>query len=205
MPVSDASLRYQTHLNLSAIATTHSEASRHALAAYWLFPYREALAALVNCAFQQHEPEKALRFANLLVQTPEPMEPLWCHEPRWYGWHGQDLYHRAQRLAGEVNATYSGQRIVLLHETNKDDARFVQQRDQWMSTAGDPEGVFHLFSVPDDQMHNKWFASFATCAAGDVVDFMADLPDATVKIKTIKPGDVPTPHWDTELLAEVTE
>lgn len=192
-PVSDASLRYQAHLNLSAIATRHSEASRHALAAYWLFPHREALAALVNCAFQENEAEKALRFANLLIATPEPTKPLWCHEPRWYGWHGDDLYSRAMRLAGVLDEQYGEQSILLLHETDESDARFVQERDLWMTSAKDPHEVFHLFLVPDDQIESKWFKSFAREKRSTIDSYVGDNWD---DVKKIKPGDVPTLGWD---------
>jgi hypothetical protein len=196
MPVSDASLRYQTHLNLSAIATTHSEASRHALAAYWLFPHREALAALVNCAFQEHEPEKALRFANLLAETPEPMEPLWCHEPRWYGWHGKDLLERAQRLSGKLPANeIETKRIVLIHKSDRNDPAFVQDRDLWMTSAKHPEDVQHVFVVPDADMDHKWFRSFARVDRSQLVDLLSRLEDSTTA-KHIKPGETPTLHWD---------
>jgi hypothetical protein len=192
-PVSDASLRYQAHLNLSAIATRHSEASRHALAAYWLFPHREAIAALVNCAFQENEAEKALHFAKLLIATPEPTKPLWCHEPRWYGWHGWDLYSRALRLAGVHDQRYGGESILLLHETDESDARFVQDRDLWMTSAKNPHGVFHLFSVPDDQIDSKWFKSFAREKRSEIDYYVGDHWD---DVKKIEPGDVPTIGWD---------
>ena len=193
MPVTDASLRYQTHLNLSAIATTHSEASQHALAAYWDFPFREALAALVNCAFQEHDAKKALYFAKLLIDTPVPSEPVWCHEPRWYGWHGQDLYNRARRLAGECVTEYAGETIVLIHETDESDVSFVQDRDLWMTSATQPSNVFHLFSVPDDQFESKWFASFAREKRSKIADWVGS---RWYYVKKIKPGDVPTIGWD---------
>ena len=193
MPVSDASLRYQAHLNLSAMATEHRLAAQHALAAYWDFPFREALAALVNCAFQEHNATKALYFAKLLIDTPIPAEPVWCHEPRWYGWHGQDLYNRARRLAGECVTEYAGETIVLIHETDESDVSFVQDRDLWMTSATQPSAVFHLFSVPDDQFDSKWFASFAREKRSKISDWVGSRWD---DVKKIKPGDVPTIGWD---------
>lgn len=201
-PVSDASLRYQAHLNLSAIATKHSEASRHALAAYWLFPYREALAALVNCAFQEHDGKKALRFAKLLVETPKPAEPLWCHEPRWYGWHGADLHERALRLNGDMlDLGHWNEPIVLIHETNKADLGFVQARDLWMTAASNPHDVCHVFLMPSAEMNDKWFKSFNRVGSGEWCDFLAALPDDVI-VQRINSESVPKPGWDLEAINE---
>ena len=199
MPVSDASLRYQTHLNMSAMAKEHRLAAQHALAAYWIFPLREALAALVNCAFQAHDGAKALHFARRLIDTPKPAEPIWCHEPRWYGWHGRDLFNRARRLAGVRNKHYEGESIILLHETDESDLKFVQDRDLWMTSAKNPNGVFHIFLIPDDQLESKWFASFARVRRSRVNGWVKDRWDI---VKQIKPGDVPTLGWDEQFKKE---
>lgn len=196
-PVSDRSLRYQTHLNLSATADTHAEAARHALAAYWLYPYREALAALVNCAFQEDDATKALHFANMLINTPRPKDPLWCHEPRWYGWHGRDLLNRAERMAGPLRPLPAlGYRCVLIHHTSKGDAHAVQARDAWMSTASDPHGVLHAFALPDADVNDRWFRSFVRCAESDVPRYRALASEQFARVREITSADVPVAGWD---------
>jgi glycosyltransferase involved in cell wall biosynthesis len=204
----DDSFRYQANLNLSAIAEKHADASRYALAAYWIFPYREALAALVNCAFQECNPVKAMHFAQALVDTDVPHEKPWCHEPRWYGWHGDDLFCRAYRLMygdkdGDQNRMDEfDPNILLVHETTEATAGSVQLRDAWMSTAKHPDWIWHAFKLPDAEVDSKWFKSFERFKASEESEYIRKIATWLMKTPRIVRIDETTPApkmgWDVE-------
>jgi glycosyltransferase involved in cell wall biosynthesis len=185
MPNAEDSFRYQANLNLSAIAEKHADAARYALAAFWVFPYREALASLVNCAFQERNPTKAMHFAQALVDTDEPHEKPWCHEPRWYGWHGNDLfcragrYHYGDEYGDEIRAEHTIPEIILIHETTETTVGAVQLRDAWLSTAASPERIWHAFKLPDGQENSEWFKSFERFAASKATEYVQRITLAT--------------------------
>lgn len=200
MPGADPSMRYQMHLCLAKIERLKSEGARHAMAAYWLFPYREAAAALVTCAFQENDGAKALHWAEVLVNTALPDVPLWCHEPRWYGWHGDDLYLRAVRLAKGDEAAdevtqirCAGQRInhVVFHATTAESDRAIPMRDAWMTCAANPYSVRHIFIVDED----KWFRSFDRVKPDDANALMRKLGQHS-KIWQINDSSAPARNWD---------
>jgi glycosyltransferase involved in cell wall biosynthesis len=200
------SFRYQANLNLSAIAEKHADAARYALDAYWIYPYRESLAALVNCAFQECNATKALHFAMALVETQEPTEKPWCHEPRWYGWHGLDLLARAYRLMygdkdGDQNRMDQfDPNILLIHETTEATQGSVQMRDAWMSTAKHPDRIWHAFKLPDAEVDSKWFKSFERFKASEEFEYIKMVSDLTAQVPRIVRIDETTPApkmgWD---------
>lgn len=202
----DESFRYQTNLNLSAIAEKHVDAARYALAAYWIFPYRESLAALVNCAFQEGNGTKALHFAEALVETQEPREKPWCHEPRWYGWHGLDLLARAYRLMygdkdGDQNRMdQCDPNILLIHETTEATAGSVQLRDAWMSTAKHPDWIWHAFKLPDAEVDSRWFKSFERFKTSEESEYIRKIATWLMKTPRIvrinENTPAPRPGWD---------
>jgi hypothetical protein len=184
MPNGDAAQQYQARLWLCAAADTHAEASQHALAAYWLFPYAEACAALVRCAMQEDRAEAALQWAEKLMDTPIPEKPLWCHEPRWYGWAAQDLYWRAARMNGE---SVPPQDINLYHRTG-DPKSAVQLREVWMARAAHPSMVEFGF-IAETVSAKHWLRQFALWTDDA-------LP---VGAREIKAREMPEQDWDLKL------
>jgi hypothetical protein len=184
MPNGDAAQQYQARLWLCAATDTHAEASQHALAAYWLFPYAEACAALVRCAMQEDRAKAALQWAEKLMDTPIPEKPLWCHEPRWYGWAGSDLYWRAARMNGESVPPCD---INLYHRTD-DPKTAVQLREVWMARAAHPTTVEFGF-IAETVSAKHWLRQFALWTDDA-------LP---VGAREIKAGEMPEQDWDLKL------
>jgi len=184
MPNGDAAQQYQARLWLCAAADTHAEASQHALAAYWLFPHAEACAALVRCAMQEDRAEAALQWARTLVNTPVPSKPLWCHEPRWYGWAGQDLHWRAWRMNGQPVPP----RDINLYHRTSDPKSAVQLREIWMARAAHPSMVEFGF-IAETVSAKHWLRQFALWTDDA-------LP---VGAREIKAGEMPEQDWDLKL------
>lgn len=173
-PRGDPSMQYQALLWLSTAADTHREASQHALAAYWLYPYGEALAALVRCAMQENDGPKALRFAEILARTPPPEVPLWCHEPRWYGWAGKDLHVRALRMChgdksadaveqfyrDEQHGEYDDVQTVIMDVTDDDATTAIRRRELWYARAARPLCLKWFYRLPKESPARKWLTGF---------------------------------------------
>ena len=174
MPGGDKSMRYQMHLYLADIAQTHDERAHHALAAYWIFPYREALSALTRFAMEEDDAGKALHWARILVDTPLPSTTEWFHEPRWYGWAGEDLHIRALRMNGEETSarTWAETRCLIAGESrdwltlaayvlpDDDAAAAMRVRERWLSLASRPRCVDWVFVLPADSPARKWLRGF---------------------------------------------
>jgi hypothetical protein len=155
MPGGDPAMQYQAHLWLCKSADMQAEASEHALAAFWLFPYAEAIAALTKCAMQEDDPKKAYYFARMLNNCQVPEEPIWCHEPRWYGWARNDIYRRALRLKGcpwPMN-----ERLAYIEATEPGPA--VQVRDLWLALAEDKNTLEIGFIAKNDKCRH-WLRQF---------------------------------------------
>jgi len=199
MPGGERSMRYQMHLYLADIADTHEERSRHALAAYWVFPYREALAALVRFSMEEDDAVKALHWARLLVSTPTPTPTEWFHEPRWYGWAGEDLHVRALRMSGDpvmaeaqaityrTMAKQHRRRVIVAAYTlpADDAAAAMRLRETWLSIATMPRCVEWVFVLPADSPARRWLRGFV-CAT-ETPRGARDLTHAT-----------PQEGWDTK-------
>jgi hypothetical protein len=179
MPGGDRAMQYQARLWLCKAAETKAESSEHALAAYWLYPYAEALAALVKCAMQEDDAKKAAHFCDLLMACPVPAEPLWCHEPRWYGWARTDLFRRVTRLnGGEV---FDPERMAFIRAS--DPGAAVQLREIWMAHASKANLPDIGFVCENDHCRH-WLRQFRLW------------PEAPEGIREITVTDKPEHEWD---------
>jgi hypothetical protein len=194
MPNGDKSMRYQMHLYLAGIGDTHEERAHHALAAHWIYPEcGEALASLVRCAMEEQDGKKAYCFAKRLMdEIPLPENPEWFHEPRWYGWAGQDLYARSLRMAwGEDNAeNYLGGRRtgppvpVAFILDNTDPAAAMEIRATWYARAKHPENIDWCFVLPADSPARKWLTGFRC------------VEERPVGYRFVSADSVPAVGWD---------
>jgi glycosyltransferase involved in cell wall biosynthesis len=217
LPGGNPAMRYQCHINLCEMAELKDEASRHALQAHNLYPrHKEAIAALVKCAFQDESPERALHWSKLLVDTESPPlgERLWCYEPKWDDWAGLDLRARALRYAGKgvearaVEAMIQGgkrPKFSLIHATRGRVPRAVQCREMWLELAANPRQVEHLFAIDaDDKQSNRWLRSFKHVISGEPNCINAWNTAAAVSTGEIliqlSDDWAPPRHWDRLLL-----
>lgn len=218
LPGGNAAMRYRALLNMAELADLKDEATAYALRAHHLFPrQREALAALVECSFQEESPERALHWSKILVDTsPPPVgERLWCHEPKWEGWHGHDLRIRALCYAGRDQEAAALTRkvmplpkISLLHATRGRVQAAIACRRRFYDTADLPNRIEHIFGIDaDDRDSQRWLKSFR-CVTGDkptcVAAWNAAAAAATGDILVQLSDDwLPFPGWDTALLTAI--
>lgn len=212
LPNSNPAMRYQCLLNLCELAVGQEEAAKYALLAHHLFPrQKEAVAALVKCAFQEDNAERALHWSARLMEMPLlPMQDrLWCYEPKWDGWGKFDLRRRALRLAGrepELNCLPLPPRISLLHATRGRVSKAIQTREVWLDHADHPELVEHIFAVDrDDAPSVRWLRSFGFVMGGEsncVSAWNAAARAAHGGLLVQLSDDwIPSRGWDTALLA----
>jgi len=180
LPGADKAMLYQARLWLCKAADSKAEASEHALAAYWLYPYAEALAALVKCAMQEDDARKAAHFCYLLNACPIPAELIWCHEPRWYSWARRDLYRRVQRLLGEWVDDGWG-RLAFIRAS--DPGAAVQLREVWMAHAS-YEDLPDIGFVAENDHCRHWLRQFRLW------------PEAPEGILEITKDDTPKQNWN---------
>lgn len=217
LPGGNAAMRYRALLNMAELANLKDEATAYALRAHHLFPrQREALAALVECSFQEESPERALHWSKTLVDTsPPPVgERLWCHEPKWEGWHGYDLRIRALRYAGRerdaqtLEAIYPPPDISLLHATRGRPSAAIACRRRFYDTADHPGQIEHIFGIDaDDRDSQRWLKSFR-CVTGDqptcvaAWNAAADAAQGDILVQ-LSDDWLPFPGWDTALLTAI--
>lgn len=219
LPGGSPALRYQCLLNLCELSDSKDESATYALRAHHMFPNaKEAIAALVRCAFQEESAERAVHWSRLLYFSPPmPQEKrLWCYEPKWDGWGKFDLRARALRLAGDDTTAEKTEaamrnghapRISLLHATRGRVNRAIQCRELWLDMADRPELIEHVFGVDaDDRESLRWLKSFKhvispqpncvaawnECAAASTGDILVQLSDDWI----------PCRGWDSRLYGE---
>jgi hypothetical protein len=193
MPGGEPSMRYQMHLYLAEAADTHTERAHHALMAYWTFPYAEALAALTKFAMEENDAQKALHFSQMLIDTPVPKPTQWFHEPRWYGWAGEDLHVRALRMNGRGKDAhdfwlncFNCDPVAAVYTLPDDDAGAAMRvREVWMNRATEPRRVDWFFRLPKDSPARKWLTGFQLLAS--------DVPTAgMIEVR----DELPQEGWD---------
>lgn len=190
MPNVEPSFRYQAALNLCRLETDTNKAVQHALAAFEIFPWcREAIAELVAAYMELGARSHVRHWLHVFEATPEPQGALrpWTHEPKWYGWAGDDLRERAYRWLGLRNRARGIRkrrkyRVTLIHRT-ADPKRAVSMRAAWLDFAHDPASVRHVFA-PADQRTRDALAQFAM------------LTEVNGPTREITDADAPTPGWD---------
>jgi hypothetical protein len=178
MPAADKAMQYQARLWLCKAADTKAEASEHALAALWLYPYAEALAACVKCAMQEDDAPKAAYFAAMLEACKVPAELIWCHEPRWYGWAREDLLRRVKRMNGQQVEPYERQAYIRA----SDPGQAVQTREIWLATAEDKR--IEIGFVCENDKCRHWLRQFHCWPT---------IPDAALHLA---PDAKPISGWD---------
>ena len=219
-PSLDPSFKVEVLLNLARISGDRDKAAESALAAHGLMPWcREPIAALVMMAFERNDARKALHWAKLLVATDEPvgLNRPWTHEPKWYGWAGDDLFARAQRLAGNFADAQDAQSrfhadtiptFSLLHATRGRTEQALSCRDAWLSSADNPRRVEHIFAVDADDKQSaqaaKQFLHVVSEKKTCVAAWNLAALSASGRIFVQLSDDwQPFAGWDTALLAAI--
>jgi glycosyltransferase involved in cell wall biosynthesis len=218
-PSLDDAFKAEALLNIARITTDRERAFTSALAAHAKMPWcREPLAALVMMAFERNEHGHALHWAKLLAATPDPVTRRpWTHEPKWYGWAGDDLLARAYRLTGDEVGAEAAQAkyhveaqpmFSLCHATRGRTAQALECRDTWLSSASNPRGVEHIFAVDSDDREclqmSKQFVSVVSQARTCVAAWNLAAERATGRILVQLSDDWrPVPGWDALLLAAI--
>jgi glycosyltransferase involved in cell wall biosynthesis len=205
-------LKYQVLLNLAEITAEKEKVRAYAMRAWYIFPqHREALASLVRCAFQDDLPEQALYFAKIMAALPVPPDARrqWWHEPRWYGWAGDDLLERAQRLNGQHVGVRVEKRISLVHATRGRVNKAIAARDLWLQMADTPEAVEHIFAIDaDDEEGGKWLRQFnhVRGSSSCVTAWNLGATAASAPILVQLSDDwIPSRGWDTAILREIPD
>jgi glycosyltransferase involved in cell wall biosynthesis len=213
-PDLEPSFRYEANLNLCRLASDPDDALRYGLAAHAVFPWcREALAALVLTFIDRKDNARALWFAEKLDATPlPPVSRLpWTHEPKWYGWAGNDLLSRAMRLSERhdealVVARRDGAPVVsLIHATRGRPAQAGACRNTWLSLAANPGRVQYVFCVDSDDaksvQYAKQFESVISDAGNCVAAWNAGAAASNGELLVQLSDDwLPVPGWDAKLL-----
>lgn len=182
-----------------------------------VFPWcREAYAAMVLLNFERENARKALWWASRMMELPEPTESErpWTHEPKWYGWAGDDLMARALRLNDRNEEADAHQRsaqcfdipkISLLHATRGRSSRAVNCRELWLTTATRPESIEHIFAVDADDKISvgmaKQFVSVVSEAKSCVAawNLAAEKSQGDLLVQ-LSDDWVPALGWDEKLL-----
>lgn len=209
--------RYEAFLNLGRMASGANDAADDILRALEVFPWcREAYAAMVLLNFERENARKALWWASRMMELPEPMESErpWTHEPKWYGWAGDDLMARALRLNDRNEEADAHQRsahgfdvpkISLLHATRGRSSRAVNCRELWLTTATHPERIEHIFAVDADDKISvgmaKQFVSVVSLAKSCVAawNLAAEKSQGDLLVQ-LSDDWVPALGWDEKLL-----
>lgn len=217
-PDLDPSFRYETYLNLCRLAEDTDDALQYALSAHSIFPWcREALALLTLTMIDRGDYERALFFAHKLDSTPVASFSRlpWTHEPKWYGWAGDDLLARCMRLEGKHDEAKSVQRrsgepiISLIHSTRGRPQQAASTRNTWLNLASDPSRIQHIFCVDvDDKSSVKMARQYEhTVSEGQscVMAWNAGAERCAGKLIIQLSDDwVPCPGWDVKLLSVIT-
>jgi len=217
-PDLEPSFRYETNLNLCRLASDPDDALRHGLAAHGVFPWcREALAMIALTFIDRNDAERALFYARRLDATPIPAPEMrpWTHEPKWYGWAGNDLLARCLRIAGKHDEAVSVQRrggkpvISLLHATRGRPAQAAHTRNQWLNLASEPEKIHHIMAVDADDAPSlrlaKQFEHVVCAGTQSCVAAWNMAADHAIGDLFVQLSDdwIPVPGWDAKLLAEL--
>jgi len=147
--------RYELLLQMAQTSGQKSKAL--AAEAFALMPdRREALALLCNYAIIDGDHEKAMRLADLLVDTSHPTKHYWTQNEEWYGWKARELYRQCLRLNGrddeaeedaEAGITTMLPRFSIIHATLGRPAQALAIRELWLSNARHPENVEYIFGI----------------------------------------------------------
>jgi len=209
--------RYEAFLNLGRMANGAGDAVDDIMRALEVFPWcREAYAAMVLLNFERENARKALWWASRMMELPEPTESErpWTHEPKWYGWAGDDLMARALRLNNRNEEADAHQRsaqgfdipkISLLHATRGRSSRAVNCRELWLTTATRPESIEHIFAVDADDKISvgmaKQFVSVVSEAKSCVAawNLAAEKSQGDLLVQ-LSDDWVPALGWDEKLL-----
>jgi glycosyltransferase involved in cell wall biosynthesis len=209
--------RYEAFLNLGRMANGAGDAVDDIMRALEVFPWcREAYAAMVLLNFERENARKALWWASRMMELPEPTESErpWTHEPKWYGWAGDDLMARALRLNDRNEEADAHQRsaqgfdipkISLLHATRGRSSRAVNCRELWLTTATRPESIEHIFAVDADDKISvgmaKQFVSVVSEAKSCVAawNLAAEKSQGDLLVQ-LSDDWVPALGWDEKLL-----
>jgi predicted O-methyltransferase YrrM len=172
-------------------------------------------------AFEKNDSRRALFWAQQLVATPEPQGVArpWTHEPKWYGWAGEDLLARALRLDGQTQLAHARQlayhggtapRISLLHATRGRTGQALSCRDAWLSSATDARQIEHIFAVDADDKESAQMAKQFLSVVSDKKTCVAAWNLAALKatgevLVQLSDDWQPFAGWDTALLEAIGE
>jgi hypothetical protein len=216
-PDLDPSFRYETNLNLCKLSSDNQEALAYALEAFAVLPWcREAKAMLALTLIDRGAFERALHFAQQMDETPlpPPEKRPWTHEPKWYGWAGNDILARCLRLAGRMADAKAVQRrtgkpvISLLHATRGRAAQANATRSHWLNLAKNPERIEHIFAVDADDAESvkmsRQFQSVISTKQSCVAawNMAAKVAEGDLLVQ-LSDDWIACPNWDEMLLAEI--
>ena len=146
--------RYE--LLLQQAQTPGYDSRKLAAEAFAIMPdRREALALLTSYCLMDGDHPKALRLAELMIETEPPKRSYWSQNNEWYGWKGEELYRQCLRLNGreedaeiefDLGATDSP-RFSIIHATLGRPEQALAVREMWLSRARHPENVEYVFGV----------------------------------------------------------
>ena len=204
--------RYELLIQLAQIDSNRSKQA--ASEAFALMPdRREALALLCNYALIDGDNKKALRFAELMMDTPIPSVTYWSQNNEWYGWKGEELYRQCLRLNGENqradNGAFSSQSddlpiFSIIHATLGRPEQALAIREMWLSRATNPENVQYIFGIHDfDAQSVKMLSGFEHTitekkGAAENYDKAAGLADGEIIIQA-QDDCYPPQGWDMQL------
>lgn len=146
--------RYE--LLLQQAQTPGYDSRKLAAEAFAIMPdRREALALLTSYCIMDGDDPKALRLAEVMMDTEKPKRSYWSQNNEWYGWKGEELYRQCLRLNGreedaeiefDIGASDSP-RFSIIHATLGRPEQALAIREMWLSRARHPENVEYIFGV----------------------------------------------------------
>ena len=158
---------------LQQAQTPGMDSRRLAAEAFAIMPdRREALALLVSYCLMDGDNVKALRLAEIMIQTEKPTRSYWSQNNEWYGWKGAELYRQCLRLNGKeeeadlefdlgMTSPFYLPQFSIIHATLDRPEQALAIREMWLSRASRPENVEYVFGVHAfDKKSVKMMAGF---------------------------------------------
>ena len=212
--------RYELLLQLAQ--TPGQDSRKLAAEAFAIMPdRREALALLTSyCLIDQDYP-KALRLAEIMIDTEKPSRSYWSQNNEWYGWKGAELYRQCLRLNGRekdaevdfhlgTTGDIPSPHFSIIHATLDRPAQALGIREMWLSRADHPENVEYIFGMHEwdarSQRLLKGFKHTITDQKGPGWNYDVAAGAATGEIIIQAQDDCyPPDGWDTALLTLIRD
>jgi hypothetical protein len=118
-------------------------------------PYME----IAESCLARGDARSAIAFARAMTSLPKPPPSGLPTDSRPHGWHGMELLQRCNRAVGFEDVARASERTVfeqagrkfsLLHATRGRPKQALAARNTWLSAAGHPASIEHIFAVDAD-------------------------------------------------------